>query len=57
MRKNWLTTTAGIMASMITVPVAVGGLVTAGMQLPHWWGSVQFMFIVVGAVGAALLGF
>jgi hypothetical protein len=57
MRKNWLTTLAGIMAAMITVPVAVIGLMTTGMYVPHWWGSVQFIFVVIGAVGTALLGF
>lgn len=53
MRKNWLTTTAGIMAALGGVPVLVA---QSGAHLPAWWSSAAFVFVLIGVVGVALLG-
>ena len=55
MRKNWLTTTAGIMAALGSVPVMVAQ--SGFTHLPHWWGSAAFGFVLIGIIGVALLGF
>jgi hypothetical protein len=54
MRKNWLTTTAGILAALGSVPVLVA---QSGVTVPHWWGSAAFVFLLLGVIGVALLGF
>jgi hypothetical protein len=56
-RSNWLMTVAGIMSSMMGVPVLVMGMVTVGMYVPPWWPSASFCFIVVGGIGSLLMGF
>jgi hypothetical protein len=53
MRKNWLTTTAGIMAALGGVPVLVA---QSGAHLPAWWSSAAFVFVLIGVIGVALLG-
>jgi len=53
MRKNWLVTVAGIMAALGGVPLAVA---SSGITPPSWWAHVTFPFILIGIIGAALLG-
>jgi hypothetical protein len=53
MRKNWLTTTAGIMAALGTVPVLIA---QSGAHLPAWWGTAAFVFVLIGTIGVVLLG-
>ena len=55
MRKNWLTTTAGIMAALGGVPVLVAQ--SSLTHVPAWWANAQFYFILCGIVGVALLGY
>jgi hypothetical protein len=55
MRKNWLTTTAGIMAALGGVPVLVSQ--SSLTHIPAWWANAQFYFILCGIVGVALLGY
>ena len=54
MRKNWLTTVAGIMAALGSVPILVA---TSGFTPPTWWAKIAFPFILIGIIGTALLGF
>jgi hypothetical protein len=55
MRKNWLTTTAGIMAALGGVPVLVAQ--SSLTHIPAWWANAQFYFILCGIAGVALLGY
>lgn len=53
MRKNWLTTTSGIMMGLGSLP----NLVTAShANVPLWWNSCQFPLVLTGMVGFILLG-
>ena len=57
-RKGWLVTAAGVMAAMGGVPALTWTALQAfpSMRIPGWWTSVQFYFVLVGVIGAALLG-
>ena len=59
MFKNWFVTIAGIMASMLGVPVAVlsyyATIAKAGP--PEWFTQyLQFPLVLVGILGTVLLG-
>jgi hypothetical protein len=58
MFKNWFVTMAGIMASMLGVPVAVTTYyaTVAKMGPPTWWNAVQFPLVLVGIIGTVLIG-
>lgn len=58
MFKNWFTTMAGIMASMLGVPVAVTTYyaTVAKMGPPEWWNHVQFPLVLIGIIGTVLIG-
>jgi len=53
MFKNWMTTLAGIMVGLGTLPM----LVTAShVAFPLWWNGCQFPLVLIGLVGGILLG-
>ena len=54
MKKNWLTTTGGIMAGLGTLPLLVS---SSHVAFPLWWNSCQFPLILVGMIGAILMGY
>lgn len=53
MRKNWLTTVAGILSGLGTLPVLV---INSGATVPSWWAHVTFPLTLLGLLGLVLLG-
>lgn len=55
MKKNWMTTLAGIMVGLGQIPL---GLQYAHLPfaLPLWWNAAQFPLWLVGTVGGVLVG-
>lgn len=55
MKKNWLTTLAGVMVGLGQIPL---GLQYAHLPfaLPLWWNEAQFPLWLIGTVGGVLVG-
>lgn len=55
MKKNWMTTIAGLMVGLGQIPL---GLQYAHLPfaLPLWWNAAQFPLWLVGTVGGVLVG-
>lgn len=55
MKKNWMTSLAGIMVGLGQIPL---GLQYAHLPfaLPLWWNAAQFPLWLVGTVGGVLVG-
>jgi hypothetical protein len=50
MKKNWLTTVGGIMASFGVIPIALG---SSGVHMPSW---LYVLCISFAALGPAIIG-
>lgn len=53
MRKNWMTTLAGIMVGLGTLPMLA---TYSHLALPLYWNECQFPLFLIGAIGGILLG-